>query len=184
MKLGRHMQKADYIDKATFLLLSAFLLFFYGMAFLEISGAARPIFFAVLAFLIVGVIVQSTSAIKIKQAPVSGTSIIIAATLGAIVTFLLSTKFFGPVIAASIVGLAYAVFANRNESLKSLSGPVYSGTFVGMSSNIFGVPEIVFAGLVAGMVQTAPRKTYNGTGGTLGTIAFIATFLISKIFGD
>ncbi|MBU4245457.1 MAG: hypothetical protein ABIF85_03395 [Nanoarchaeota archaeon] len=178
------MQKASYFNNAVFVLLSAFLLFYYGMTYFQLGSGINPLFFAILAFLIVGFLFQSTGAIKIKHAPISGTSIIIAAILGAVVTFFLSTMFFGPVIAASIVGLAYAIYANRNERMKSLSGPVYCGAFVGMSSNMFGVPEIAFAGLVAGLVQTAPRKTYNGTGGTLGTIAFIATYLTSKIFGD
>ncbi len=178
------MQNASHFNNAVFVLLSAFLLFYYGMTYFQLGGAARPIFFAILAFLIVGFLVQSTCAIKIKHVHISGISIIIAATLGAITTFLLSTMFFGPVIAASIVGLAYAIYANRNESLKILSGSVYCGAFAGMSSNMFGVPEIAFAGLFAGLIQMAPRKTYIETGGTLGTIAFIATYITSKIFGD
>lgn len=178
------MQNASHFNNAVFVLLSAFLLFYYGMAYFQLGSAARPIFFAVLAFLIVGFLIQSTSTIKLKQGSANGTSIIMAAASGAIATFFLSTMFLGPVIAASIVGLAYAAYANRNESLKILSGPVYCGAFVGMSSDIFSVPEIAFAGLIAGAVQILPRKAYNGTGGTLGTIAFIATHITSKIFGD
>lgn len=167
-----------------FLLLSAFLLFFYSQSFFQLNGTAIPVFFAVLIFLMAGLASHGRTANEAAPDTALGMKAIAAVSFGAAVTFLLSTNFFGPVIAASIVGLSYAALAGSYESLKGLSRLVYCGAFVGMSADFFSMQEIILAGLLAGLIQMAPRKEYEGVGGIFGTIAFIATYLISKIFGD
>ncbi len=166
-----------------FFLLSFFLLVFYSSVFFQLSDAAVPVFIAGLVFLLIGLKVQTAKIKHEKYVLRQEAEILIAVTLSAAVTFLLSTKFAGPVIAASAVGLLYATLTRQHKFLNNMSGAVYCGAFVGMSSPAFGLGWIAFAGLFAGFILVASHRVYNKTGGTLGTIAFIAAYTVKILLG-
>lgn len=181
--LMKNVLKNTRLNQVMFVILSFFIVFFYSMSFFQLDGKAIPVFFAVLVFLFAGLIAQTKTFSEKDPNPVSIIASITAVFSGAVLTFILNILFFGPVIAASLVGLSYAAFVKQYKSLEIFSRQVYCGAFVGMSSNIFSVQEIMFAGILAGIVQMAPRKGYYRIGGIFGTIAFIATFLTKEIFG-
>ncbi|WP_207586788.1 hypothetical protein [Halomontanus rarus] len=73
----------------------------------------------------------------------------------------------GPVLGSAFVGLVVGLGAD------DLDGPVYCGSFVGMTSpTLFPSAEyLVGAGFVAGLAYVATRGTFAGMGGKLGTVA-------------
>lgn len=173
------------INRIMFLILSAFVLFFYFMTFFQVSGFATIVFFAFLLLLLIGLCVEKTKLKHERYTLARELEIIIAVPVSAAVTFFLSINFLGPVIAASLVGLIFTIITKPHK-LYNLSNAVYCGAFVGMSSSFFDFFGILFAGFLAGVVYITSHEIYNETGGTLGTIAFIGTFLtkaLSKIFG-
>ncbi len=180
----KNVLKNTRLNQVMFVMLSFFIVFFYSRSFFRLDGLTTPIFFTIMVFLFAGLMAQTKMFREKNPNPVSVMASITAVFSGAALTFILNTVFFGPVIAASLIGLSYALFAKRYKGLEIFSRQVYCGAFVGMSSNIFGMPEIIFAGILAGIIQMAPRKGYYQIGGIFGTIAFIATYLTKELFGD
>ena len=81
----------------------------------------------------------------------------------------------GPVVAASLVGIvAHLVVPN-------LSAAVYTGAFVGMTSDLLLLThtEVLLASLASGVVYYLTKPLFPGVGGKLGTIALIGTTLMS-----
>ncbi|MCU4973572.1 hypothetical protein OB955_12570 [Halobacteria archaeon AArc-m2/3/4] len=93
---------------------------------------------------------------------------VLAVVAGALFAYVLSVHAgLGPVLGSAFVGLVAGLGAD------DLDGPVYCGSFVGMTSpTLFpSAAYLVGAGLVAGLAYVATRGTFVGMGGKLGTIA-------------
>lgn len=177
------MLKGKHIDYLAFILLTVFLLFFYTMVFFQTTKASTIIFFGLFLLLLAGMNFEKSKIMHEKSPLSQELKIIIFITAGAVATFMLSPA-FGPVIAASSVGLLYKLFAGNKDGFACMSRPVYCGAFVGMSSApSFGITSVAFAGILAGFVYIASHKAYNETGGTMGTIAFIGTFIAALLTG-
>lgn len=172
------------ISVISFFLLSFFVLLFYGMMFFEIPNNLKPIFFVGVFFLVLGLVGE----IRVGELRISleELKILVIVSSSAVITFLLSVLAnLGPVIGASVVGLAYTLFVSKfAKSIKHLAQPIYCGAFVGMGSPlIFTSLELVgLAGLLAGIVFILSEKIYEGVGGTLGTIGFVGSVIAKKLY--
>jgi hypothetical protein len=108
--------------------------------------------------------------------------------LGAITCYLLNNHYYlGPVIAATIVGTLASCLPYLNKKstyLKQLPPTLYCGAFIGMSSTQIAssVYFILAASFFAGVLLLVSKSLFNGLGGKLGTVAFIAVALTSFIF--
>lgn len=105
--------------------------------------------------------------------------------LGAIITFSLQLYAgFGAVLAASSVGLiAYFIHSiKRDDSNIHIAG--YCGTFIGMTSPLVfkDFYAIIMAGIIGAIVYVFSRNVFNGVGGKLGSIAFVAVCLTVFFF--
>ncbi len=90
---------------------------------------------------------------------------------GALVTYLLSVDLeLGAVTASGLIGLLGALIFPKQAV------PIYCGSFVGMSSValLATYPEMLVAGMAAGLIYNLAASVLNGFGGKLGTIAFAA----------
>lgn len=84
----------------------------------------------------------------------------------------------GAVVAASLVAIiAYLVVPKYGV-------PVYCGAFVGMTSSalLFTRSEVAIASAIAGIIYVLSSYVFGGFGGKLGTIAFISTIITSLVF--
>ncbi len=81
----------------------------------------------------------------------------------------------GPVVAASLVGIAAHLMAPQ------FSTAAYTGAFVGMTSDLLLLShsEVLLASLTSGVVFYLTKPVFPGVGGKLGTIALIGTTLMS-----
>lgn len=172
-----------------FVIISAFLLLYYAMIYFQMTTPLiRTVFFVGVVLFCVGLL-----EIEWKEHGMRTTGkeleIIISTLLGGITTFELS-KYdagYGPlgsVVAAGAIGLAgYEIIQKFRKN--ELAAPLYCGAFVGMSlGSIFSFEMIAAASLLAGALYIASRELYTGSGGKLGTIAFIGTTIIRALFGN
>jgi len=103
---------------------------------------------------------------------------------GALSTYFLSVDVdLGPVISASMIGLAssYIPATNRkNIELKRYPFAIYCGAFVGMSSTfVFDSYLLVLsAGCITGFIYVFANNSINGIGGKHGSIAFSGVLLL------
>ena len=113
--------------------------------------------------------------------------LIVFVVAGALSTYFCSTQLnFGPVIAASGVGFFASflpIFNRKSSILKELPEAVYCGAFVGMTAPKVadGIPFILFAGFLTGVILLLSKNVFNGFGGKLGTIAFGGVALTSLL---
>ena len=104
----------------------------------------------------------------------------VAVVVGGGLTCLLSLNLgLGPVVAASLVGII------AHLEVPKYGVPVYTGAFVGMTSNalLFNRYEVIIASVVAGIVFILARKLFPGVGGKLGTTALIGVTVTGLILG-
>lgn len=180
------------VNAATFSLLSAFVFLYYGMIYFQMPAPlAYAAFFAGAVFLCVGLLVETKLVVHRKYTFAQDFEVLAVTLVGGLATFALSTFDvdiggfgpFGPVVAAGVVGLLGFEILKKFDAVE-LAAPLYAGAFVGMSSGaIFSFEMVAAASLLAGIVYIAAHELYNGTGGTLGTIAFIGTTAVRKLFG-
>jgi len=166
-----------------FISLSSFLLFFYIMMIYEAAPLVKTL-------LLIGVLLLAEGLYFVKiELGFKGKrfendfAVLISVTLASIVTFVISVKGAGPVIAAAAVGLVYGIVSEGvGKDWKSLSAPVYCGAFVGMSFELIFTQlwMVALAGLIAGIVYVIAKEVFVGIGGKMGTIAFIGS-LIAKM---
>jgi len=107
-------------------------------------------------------------------------SLVFYTVLGAILTYVGSVRLGqSPVLSSALVGLIGGIILPSlfPETGFLLAGAMFCGAFVGMSS-----PErlphegfIIVAGLLAGVIMVYSSPYLGGTGGKLGTIAFVST---------
>jgi hypothetical protein len=94
-----------------------------------------------------------------------------AVVLGAILSYYIDVNLKqGAVLGAAVVGLLAALL------FPDYAVPAYTGSFVGMASVklLPGIPHLVLAAVVAGIVYILALTVYGGFGGKLGTIAAAA----------
>ncbi len=114
---------------------------------------------------------------RIENSPVSLRHMLIsfvATVAGAWATYWISEHLnLGPVAGSALVGLMGALI------IPAYAVPIYCGSFVGMSSAalLAGLPEMLLAGGICGLVFVLAEDTLNGLGGKLGTIAFSGALL-------
>lgn len=176
-----------FANAAVFLLIAAFMLLYYGMVYFQLPPPlAHAIFFAGGAVLCIGLLSQSGCIKNRKCAFVRRLGVILATLAGGLATFYLgglNAGFgnIGPVIAASAVGLTgFEILQKLGKS--ELAPPMYCGAFIGMSSYaFFSIEMIAAAGLVSAAVYILANDLYAGSGGKLGTIAFIGTTAVRKL---
>ena len=117
--------------------------------------------------------------------------IVLFTILGAILTFWLNQKYnLGVVLSAGIVGLVSAfipLLKRRSEILRELPAAIYCGAFAGMTAPIVAetYPFILIAGFFTGILLINSKRTLDGYGGKLGTVAFggvVSTSLFLYLF--
>lgn len=79
-----------------------------------------------------------------------------------------------PVLAASLMGVVAAVVSMLHSRVSAAAVPLYCGAFAGMTSALVLAdwPSVAIAGLVAGVLVSLLRATWDGVGGKLGLLAF------------
>jgi len=190
MKTNKIQGKWGIIDVIGFFLLALFLCFFFVMALISAKNLFMVILIILAFLLIIGFFVQWTKSVHKRWTIEYDLEVIIAVTLGAVVTYYMSVHMgigefgpFGPVIAASFVGVAYAFIADfLKGAWKQMPAPVYCGAFVGMVSPLV-LPSmwmVLVAGFLAGLIFVITHEVYTGTGGKLGTIAFGGVTILKK----
>ncbi len=93
-----------------------------------------------------------------------------------------------PVLAASLVGVAAALVARSHASLGFVAVPLYCGAFAGMTSEevLADWVTLALAGILAGVLVSLLRATWDGVGGKLGLLAFggvFATSIVARLTG-
>lgn len=103
---------------------------------------------------------------------------IVFVILGTIITYELSNILsLSIVVSSALVGLAGYLVSSK------YSIAIYTGSFAGMSSVLmFNRLEILVVAIIAAIVFQIVKNVFNGFGGRLGTIAFIATTITGLIF--
>jgi hypothetical protein len=182
--ITRSIRKFRSKNTFSFLLITCFLMLFYTLMVYEATGLGKIILFAAVLLFADGLKVVWTSLYHDKEKTMKGLEEIVAVSLGAIVTFIISIQGLGPVFAAAVIGLFYSTTADRmGQDLKGLSPAVYCGAFVGMSF----VPAftqlwmVALAGFAAGLAYFVSDCVFDGVGGKLGTIAFIGSVGIKML---
>lgn len=174
------------VNAAVFLLIAAFMLLYYGMVYFQLlSPLARGIFFGGAVTLCIGLLEQRQIKNR-KRAFVRRLGVISATLAGGSATFYMGGLdagfgMLGPVIAASAVGLTgFEILRKLGKS--ELAPPMYCGAFIGMSSYaFFSIEMIAAAGMVSAAIYILANDLYAGSGGKLGTIAFIGTMIVRKL---
>ncbi|WP_417800635.1 hypothetical protein [Tenacibaculum sp.] len=117
-------------------------------------------------------------------------SIYLTSTLGAFLTFLVSTKYKqGPVRASALLTLIVAGFCFlfpkmfSEDIINQIPWVFFGASFVGMTSGKLtrNYISIIFAGIVFGFVYTFSPDFFNGYGGALGTAACISILVVIGI---
>lgn len=87
------------------------------------------------------------------------------------------------VLAASVIGVVAALLSMAHGRLASMAVPLYCGAFAGMTSELVLAdwPSLTIAGLLAGVLVSLLRATWDGVGGKLGLLAFAGVFLMSLV---
>ncbi len=105
-------------------------------------------------------------------------SILLATTLGALLTFYLQSRGISAVLASCIVGLLGVLIA-RIVHIPTVEVAVFTGSFVGMTSMaVLGYQGVGVAGLLSGVVLILLTDKFVGLGGKLGTMAFVSVCLV------
>lgn len=109
-------------------------------------------------------------------------SLMLAGCAGALATFFLQKYGCSAVVASCLVGLAGALLGHY-IGFPNLPLVIFAGSFVGMTSLTQGtIPNIIFAGLLTGLLYKLSTNIFTGFGGRLGTIAFISTVATIYLF--
>lgn len=169
-------------------LLALFLSLFLIASLLDSSLHTAPFLGIAILFFIIGLKKEKGLVLERRWTIRKDFTVTLAALAGAVLTFILSTRIdlgaglLGPALAASGTALIYGFLATFFPAYKDSSAPFYCGTFVGMSS-ILVLPNIWLvagAGTLSGIIFCLSHDVFLGTGGKLGTIAFISV-VVTKL---
>ena len=85
------------------------------------------------------------------------------------------------VLMASLVGVLAAIISTLHNRLAAAAVPIYCGAFAGMTSTLVLAdwPSLAISGVIAGLLVSVLRATWDGVGGKLGLLAFAGVFLTS-----
>lgn len=88
-----------------------------------------------------------------------------------------------PVLAASLMGVVAAIVSTLHGRVASAAVPLYCGAFAGMTSELVLAdwPSVALSGVVAGLLVSLLRASWDGVGGKLGLLAFGGVFLTSLV---
>ena len=179
--MGMHQLKRG-LTVLGFLLLSAMVLILFGFTTFE-AWTAHWLGGILSSIILVGVVIavaQEGKALFAAQTTVEPAleSVLetLACLIGALASYTLAHDLgLGPVVAASVVGIAAHLIAPK------YSVAVYCGSFVGMTSDLLLLThaEVLLASLASGIVFYLTKPLFAGVGGKLGTLALIGTTLMS-----
>ncbi|MGI9186262.1 MAG: hypothetical protein ACR2J9_01880 [Gaiellales bacterium] len=84
-----------------------------------------------------------------------------------------------PVLAASLMGVVAACVSMLHSRVAAAAVPLYCGAFAGMTSELVlaGWPAVAVSGLLAGLLVSLLRASWDGVGGKLGLLAFGGVYL-------
>ncbi len=141
-----------------------------------------------IAFLSVLIISLFVSEVQFSQnlTYLEGLYLILGSSLGAVLTYSVSTRFKqNPVFSSSIVVLTAALISNISLRYDNLVAAITCGTYAGMSSEevIGDLKRMFFIGGLAGIILFLSWPLFSGVGGKLGLIAFLAIFLCRLFSG-
>lgn len=108
---------------------------------------------------------------------------IIFVVTGAVLTFYIDSELgFGPVVAASFVGLIGSLYkyVDRSDLYKEIPNAIYCGAFIGMSNieHTDNIQFILIKSILAAILFFFSKDILTGFGGKLGTIAFAAVAFV------
>lgn len=88
-----------------------------------------------------------------------------------------------PVLAASLMGVVAAVVSTLHSRVAVAAVPLYCGAFAGMTSELVLAdwPAVALSGLIAGVLVSLLRATWDGVGGKLGLLAFGGVYLTALL---
>lgn len=88
-----------------------------------------------------------------------------------------------PVLAASLIGVVAAVVSTLHNRAAAAAVPLYCGAFAGMTSELVLAdwPAVALSGLIAGVLVSLLRATWDGVGGKLGLLAFGGVYLTALL---
>lgn len=147
---------------------------FYVDAFLIGAEAPAASAFALLALPVAAGLLETTRGLAHPVRPRAAD--VIAGLIGALAVAAGIRLFgFSPVLAAALVGLAGGLVGTRWKAAGSLAAPLYCGSFAGMTSPLVlvGIEWVALAGLLAGVLFSMLRSSWDGVGGKLGLLAFV-----------
>ncbi|HQJ51947.1 MAG TPA: hypothetical protein PKW05_09255 [Anaerolineae bacterium] len=157
-----------------FLILAVMALLVYGYAAYN-AFMLQPVFGVVLALGVIGILFtlfNESKALSTAKAEAlfSNKNIVtfLAVVAGAVLSHWMNIDLkLGLVVGSAVVGLVAAVL------VPDYAAAAYSGSFVGMAGIklLPGYPQLVMAGVVAGIVYVLTLAVFGGFGGKLGTIA-------------
>ncbi|MEA3430145.1 MAG: hypothetical protein U9R08_02640 [Nanoarchaeota archaeon] len=181
------MKGINVKDLVAYILLSFFLVLFFGFVFYEKIGAGVIAFGGVAWVLLAIGFYQVHKKEKHKRYDfLEHYNVILASVIGAVATYYLSVNLgFGAVIGAGVVGVASVYVCKIWKCAKDLPPPAYMGAFVGMSAPfvLSSLWFVALAGVVAGVIYALSHEVYTGMGGKLGTIAFTGTAITVFVLG-
>lgn len=177
------------VNAMGFMLLSFFALMYYGLVYFQLpSFFAGIAFFAGMIMFFTGMLAERKLLKRGNLSSAQKIGTVVFVLIGGMATFALSgyetaIGSIGPVVAASAIGLVGYEILNKLKAVE-FAAPLYCGAFVGMSSGMsFSFEIVALASLISGAVYIIARELYAGSGGKLGTMAFIGTTVIRNLFG-
>ncbi len=104
--------------------------------------------------------------------------IILASTLGALLTYYFQSRGFSAVLASCLVGVLGVLIA-KLVAMPTLEVAVFTGSFVGMTSvAVLDYQGVGIAGLLSGALLLLLTDKFVGMGGKLGTMAFVSVCVV------
>ena len=109
----------------------------------------------------------------------------LALTMGSALVVALGVREAGlsPVLVASLIGVVAAIVSTFHNRIAHAAVPLYCGAFAGMTSELVLAdwPAVALSGLVAGVLVSLLRATWDGVGGKLGLLAFGGVYLTALL---
>ena len=159
---------------------AAVLIVFYVDAFLRGGAWYSWAFFGALVIpAAIGLIVTTRDLPRGLRPRAADVAYAVAATL--VVALGVREAGLSPVLVASAVGVAAALFSLLHNRLAAAAVPLYCGAFAGMTSTLVLVDwlSVALAGVLAGLFVSVLRASWDGVGGKLGLLAFGGVFIVS-----
>ena len=153
--------------------IAALLVVFYGEGLLR-GGPwySWLIFGALLVPAVIGLMITTRELPRGLRPRLIDIALAVSATLA--VSLAVREGGLTPVLAASLMGVIAAIISMLHNRVAAAAVPLYCGAFAGMTSALVlaGWPAVAVAGVIAGLLVSVLRATWDGVGGKLGLLAF------------